>query len=128
MTTRRRQVVPGLMIYRYDSAALLRHAEDFRLRALRVGRRGGDAGPIVRAQRRGVSEVDITATDALEQLRAELARRGIVVGIARMKLVCARTSVRTAFLRQVPEDRVFATLPTTVEAYQESVGQQPTAA
>jgi SulP family sulfate permease len=46
-------------------------------------------------------------------------RREIVVGIARMKEELRRDLARTAFLRQVPRDRIFATLPTTVEAYQE---------
>ena len=31
----------------------------------------------------------------------------------------------TAFFRQVPAGRIFATLPTTVEAYQEWVGGRP---
>jgi SulP family sulfate permease len=117
------QVVPGLLIYRYDSPLFFANAEDFRLRALASV---DEAGTQVRwfvLNAEAISEVDITATDALEQLRAELERRRIVVGIARMKEELREDLARTAFLRQIPDDRIFATLPTTVEAYQEWVSQ-----
>ena len=115
------QVVPGLMIYRYDSPLFFANAEDFRIRALASV---DEAQTPVRwfvLNAEAISEVDITATDALEQLRAELERRGIVVGIARMKEELRQDLARTAFLRHVDENRIFATLPTTVEAYQEWV-------
>ena len=78
-------VVPGLMIYRYDSPLFFANAENFRLRALAAV---DDAEAPVRwfvLNTEAISEVDITATDALEELRKELDRRGIVFGIARMK-------------------------------------------
>jgi len=118
------QVVPGLMIYRYDSPLFFANAEDFRLRALASV---DEAQTPVRwfvLNAEAISEVDITATDALEQLRGELERRGIVVGISRMKEELRGDLARTEFLRHVPNDRIFATLPTTVEAYQEWVRAQ----
>ncbi len=122
------QVVPGLMIYRYDSPLFFANAEDFRTRALASV---DEAETPVRwfvLNAEAVSEVDITAADALEELRKELDRRGIVVGIARMKEELREELRRTAFLRHVPPDRIFATLPTTVEAYQEWVRQRPATA
>jgi sulfate permease, SulP family len=119
------QVVPGLMIYRYDSPLFFANAEDFRQRALR----SVDEAPVpVRwfvLNAEAISEVDITATDALEELRKELDRRGIEVGIARMKEELREELTGTAFFQQVPADRIFATLPTTVEAYQEWVSGRP---
>jgi SulP family sulfate permease len=115
-------VVPGLMIYRYDSPLFFANAEDFRQRAL--GAIDDAAAPVrwfvLNAE--AVSEVDITAADALEELRQELARRGIELGIARMKEELREDLASTQFLRQVPRDRIFATLPTTVEAYQQWAG------
>lgn len=117
------RVVPGLMIYRYDSPLFFANAEDFRLRALHaVEEADGDGGPPVRwfvLNVEAVSEVDITASDALEQLRAELVRRGVEVGLARMKEDLREQLAPTPFLRAIPRNRVFATLPTTVEAYEE---------
>jgi MFS superfamily sulfate permease-like transporter len=111
-------VVPGLMIYRYDSPLFFANAEDFRLRALRSV---DEAETPVRwfvLNAEAVSEVDITAADALEQLRAELERRGISVGLSRMKQELREDLATTPFLRHISPDRIFATLPTTVEAYQ----------
>ena len=119
------RVVPGLMIYRYDSPLFFANAEDFRLRALASV---DEAEVPVRwfvLNAEAISEVDITATDALEELRKELDRRGIEVGIARMKEELREELAGTAFFRHVPADRIFATLPTTVEAYQEWAGGSP---
>jgi SulP family sulfate permease len=115
------QVVPGLMIYRYDSPLFFANAEDFRQRALASV---DEAATPVRwfvLNAEAVSEVDITAADALDELRKELDRRGIVVGIARMKQELGEDLADTPFLQHVPSDRIFATLPTTVEAYQQWV-------
>jgi SulP family sulfate permease len=116
------QVVPGLMIYRYDSPLFFANAEDFRLRALKAV--DGAASPVrwFVLNVEAISEVDITGADALEQLRAELDRRGIEVGLARMKVELRNALGGTAFLRHIPPDRIFATLPTTVEAYRQWLG------
>ena len=118
-------VVPGLMIYRYDSPLFFANAEDFRLRALRSVDEAEEPVRWFVLNAEAVSEVDITAADALEELRAELDRRGIVVGISRMKEELREDLATTPFLRHVSPDRIFATLPTTVEAYQAWVEAQP---
>lgn len=81
----RARTVRGLVVYRYDSPLFFANAENFRRRALGA----------VDAQREPVDwfvlnaeanvEVDITALDALEELRKELTRRGIVFAMARVK-------------------------------------------
>ena len=85
------RVVPGLMIYRFDSPLFFANAENFRTRALRSV---DEASPPVRwfvLNAEAISEVDITGADALEELREELFRRGIEVGLARMKEDSATT-------------------------------------
>ena len=113
------------MIYRYDSPLFFANAEDFRLRALASV---DEAEVPVRwfvLNAEAISEIDITAADALEELRKELDRRGIEVGIARMKEELREELSGTAFFRKVPADRIFATLPTTVAAYQAWPGESP---
>jgi sulfate permease, SulP family len=62
-------------------------------------------------------EVDLTALDALDQLRAELAQRGIVFVMARVKQDL-RDALRAAgLIDKIGEDRIFMTLPTAVESY-----------
>ncbi|BBX95130.1 sulfate permease [Mycobacterium lacus] len=109
--------LPGLLVYRYDAPLCFANAEDFRRRALAAV----DADPVpvewfVLNAEANV-EVDLTALDALDQLRAELVRRGIVFAMARVKQDL-RDSLRAAgLLAKIGEDRMFPTLPTAVEAF-----------
>ena len=115
------QLVPGLMVYRYDSPLFFANAEDFRSRARGRGRR--------RRRRRwrwfvlnteAISEVDITARRRLETLRAASSpTQGIVFALARMKQDLRDELAPTGLLERIGEDHVFPTLPTAVEAYHE---------
>jgi MFS superfamily sulfate permease-like transporter len=63
-------------------------------------------------------EVDSTAVDALEALRAELAEAGVVLAMARVKQDLRDDLRRAGFIAAVGDDRLFMTLPTAVEAYE----------
>jgi SulP family sulfate permease len=64
-----------------------------------------------------VPQLDSTAVDALEDLRATLERRGIILGLTRVKFEVATTLDRVGFLQRVGPEHVFMTLPTAVAAY-----------
>ena len=57
------------------------------------------------------------ALDALEALRVELERRGIVLALARVKQDVRDALVAGDFIARVGEQHVFMTLPTAVQAY-----------
>ena len=61
--------------------------------------------------------VDITAADALDALHRELGERGTVLALARVKQDLRAALAPTGLLERVGEDRIFATLPTAVEAF-----------
>ena len=109
--------VPGLVVYRYDAPLCFANAEDFRERA----RAAVDQNPVpvewfVLNSDANV-EVDLTALDALDQLRAELAERGIVFAMARVKQDL-RDALRAAgLIDKIGEDRIFMSLRTAVESY-----------
>jgi MFS superfamily sulfate permease-like transporter len=109
--------VPGLVVYRYDAPLCFANAEDFRERALAaVDQNSGPVEWFVLNAEANV-EVDLTALEALDQLRAELTKRGIVFGMARVKQDL-RDALRAAgLLDKIGEDRIFPTLPTAVETY-----------
>ena len=65
-------------------------------------------------------EVDLTALDALDQLRAELESRGIVFAMARVKQDLRDALEAAGLVDKIGEDRIFMTLPTAVEAYRNS--------
>jgi len=111
------RLVPGLIVYRYDSPLFFANAEDFKRRAvasLRVAE-----GPLewFLLNAEANVEVDITAIDALDELREELAGRGIIFAMARVKQDLRDDLQAAGFIARVGEDRIFPTLPTAVQAY-----------
>jgi SulP family sulfate permease len=112
-------VVPGLLVYRYDSPLFFANAEDFRRRALAAV--AGAAEPVrwFVLNVEAIVEVDIDAVDVLNDLRRDLAGRGIVFAMARMKQDLRSDLERTDLLEQIGEDHIFPTLPTAVEAFRE---------
>jgi MFS superfamily sulfate permease-like transporter len=63
-------------------------------------------------------EVDITGLDAVEWLRVELERRGIVLAMARVKQELLDDLRAYGLADSIGPDRLFPTLPTAVAAYQ----------
>jgi MFS superfamily sulfate permease-like transporter len=116
---------PGLVVYRYDSPLFFANAHDFRRRALAAI--ASQAQPVrwfvlnVEAN----VEVDSTALDAVEELRAELARRGIVFALARVKQDLAVALDAYGLTAAVGADRIFPTLPTAVDAYRRWRAESP---
>ena len=115
--------VPGLVVYRYDAPLFFANAEDFRERAMAaVGENTENpANPepvewfVLNAEAN--VEIDLTAADALDQLRRDLAELGIVFAMARVKQELREQLESAALLDKVGEDHIFMTLPTAVEAF-----------
>ena len=127
--------VPGLVVYRYDAPLCFANAEDFRRRALAAVDAAGASvdGPSATADgpvdgphaavewfvlnAEANVEIDITAADALEQLRQEVDSRGIVFAMARVKQDLRADLVRAGLVETVGAELIFPTLPTAVAAY-----------
>jgi SulP family sulfate permease len=109
--------LPGLMVYRYDSPLFFANAADFKHRALRSIAESPEPVRWFVLNAEANVEVDITASDVLEELRGELAARGIVFAMARVKQDLAGELAPTGLLDRVGRDLVFPTLPTAVAAY-----------
>jgi SulP family sulfate permease len=108
---------PGLLVYRYDAPLFFANADNFRERALiAVDEFPGAVEWFVLNAEANV-EVDLTALDALGQLRADLERRGIVFAMARVKQELRDELEAAGLLDKIGEDRIFMTLPTAVDAY-----------
>jgi MFS superfamily sulfate permease-like transporter len=111
------QLEPGLLVYRYDAPLFFANAEDFRTRAIAAV----DANPdpvrwfVLNAEAN--VEVDLTALDAVDQLRRDLDRRGIVFAMARVTWHLREALDAAGLLDKIGEDRIFPTLPTAVQAY-----------
>ncbi|KAB1990896.1 sulfate permease [Streptomyces triticiradicis] len=111
------RVVPGLLVYRYDSPLFFANAEDFRRSALlAVAEQEVPVRWFVLNAEANV-EVDITALDSLDELRRELRERGIEFAMARVKQDLRDDLDAYGLSGSVGEDRIFPTLPTAVAAY-----------
>ena len=111
--------VPGLLVYRYDAPLFFANAEDFKRRALAAVDAADPPVEWFLLNAEANTEIDLTAVDALEQVRKTLAERGIVYALARVKMDLRENLAPTGFIDRIGEDRVFMTLPTAVAAYQE---------
>ncbi|MGW5718623.1 SulP family inorganic anion transporter [Amycolatopsis sp. NPDC003865] len=105
---------PGLVVYRYDAPLCFANAEDFRRRASAAAD-DGTRWFVLNAEAN--VELDVTAADALDRLREDLARRGVVFAMARVKQDLRDDLVAAGLVAKVGEERIFPTLPTAVRAY-----------
>jgi MFS superfamily sulfate permease-like transporter len=109
--------IPGLIVYRYDAPLFFANAEDFRARVLSAV--AAERTPVewVLLNMEANVEVDLTATDMLEDLRAQLTERGIVLALARVKQDLLVYLKRTGFVTRIGADHVFPTLPTALDGF-----------
>lgn len=110
--------IPGLVVYRYDSPLFFANAEDFKRRAMDAVTSADHPAWLVLNVEANV-EVDITGLDAVEWLRAELERRGIVLAMARVKQDLLDDLEAYGLAASIGRDRLYPTLPTAVAAYRE---------
>jgi high affinity sulfate transporter 1 len=111
------QRIDGLVVYRYDAPLCFANAENFRQRALGAIEESPTPVEWFLLNAEANVEVDITAVDALEDLRTELTRRGIVFAMARVKQDLRDILETAGFLARVGEAHVFPTLPTAVAGF-----------
>ena len=113
-------VVPGLLVYRYDAPLFFANAADFRRRALAAIEDSPQPVRWFLLNAESNVEVDLTALDALEQMRTECERRGIVFAMARVKQDLRDALAAAGLLDRIGPDRIFMTLPTAVAAYRQA--------
>ena len=119
------RTVPGLVVYRYDAPLFFANAADFRHRALAAADQ--QPGPVrwfvlnVEAN----VEVDFTALEAVDAVRQELSRRGIVFALVRVKQDLLARLDSFGLAEKIGAERIFPTLPTAVQAYERWAVQHP---
>jgi sulfate permease, SulP family len=110
--------IPGLVVYRYDAPLFFANAENFTQRALRAVRDQPDPVAWFVLNVEANVEVDITALDALDELRTVLTERGVVFALARVKQDLLDDLQAAGLADKIGRDRLFPTLPTAVAAYE----------
>ena len=119
------ETIPGLVVYRYDAPLFFANAQDFRRRALAAAGHGpGQARWFVLNTEANV-EVDFTALEAVEAVRAELGRRGTIFALARVKQDLLDDLEAFGLAGKIGAQHIFPTLPTAVAAYRQWASQHP---
>jgi sulfate permease, SulP family len=119
------ELIPGLVVYRYDAPLFFANAQDFRRRALAAADQGSGPTRWFVLNTEAIVEVDFTALEAVEAVRAELTSRGIVFALARVKQDLLDDLQAFGLAQKISEQRIFPTLPTAVAAYRQWVKEHP---
>lgn len=109
--------IPGLVVFRYDAPLWFANANDFKTRALEAVDTQTDRVDWLLLNAEAIVEIDLTAADALGALHDELERRGVVLALARVKQDLREQMERIGLVTHIGKDRLFATLPVALEAF-----------
>lgn len=114
--------IPGLVVYRYDAPLCFANVEDFRRRVLKSI--DAETTPVewVLLNMEANVEIDLSATDMLEELRSHLESQGIVMALARVKQDLALYLRRSGLEQRIGADHIFPTLPTALEGFRARAG------
>src|SRR5436190_19347616 len=118
------RIVPGLIIYRFDSSLLFFNADYFKDRVRAVINDTNTKTKWVLFNAESVPLLDVTRADALEELRSELAGREIVLAVARGKGLFRVMLERTGVAGRIGAERLFPTVRAGAEAFLERAPQK----
>lgn len=111
--------VPGLLLFRYDSPLFFANAEDFSRRCRAAIDTADPAPDWFVLNMEGITEVDITGLDALEDVRDYCEQRGIVMGLDHVKSEVWADVERHGVGQRIGRSHIFATHPAAVAAYED---------
>lgn len=114
------EIIPGLIIYRFDSSLLFFNADYFKDRVRAVIEQEHPKPRAFLFDAEAVPLVDVTGADALEALRAELGKQGIVLGVARAHGLFRLMLERSGVAGQIGEKHLFPSVHAGIQAFLES--------
>jgi high affinity sulfate transporter 1 len=112
--------LPGLVLYRFDSALLFVNARSFREEVRRLVAVARPRWIVLAAE--PVTDVDTTAADMLADLEEELAEGGTRLVLAELKDAVREKIERYELMGALPADRYYPSVRAAVEAYQAETG------
>jgi len=119
------RTIPGLVVYRYDAPLFFANSEDFKRRALAAADQQVQPVAWFILNVEANVEVDITGLDALDAVRENLAQRGTVFALARVKQDVLRDLEAFGLAEKIGAQYMFPTLPLAVAAYEKWAKAHP---
>ena len=113
---------PGLIVYRFDAPLVFANAAFFveRLESLITNAGSGLKCVILDAE--AMSDFDSTAAETLENLDADLERRGVDLWIARVNGPLRDLLAKTGLTKRIGEDHIYPSVRAAVAAYHGQFG------
>ena len=112
--------IPGVVIYRFDSALVFFNSEYFANRVRKVVHAAKEKPSWFILDAEAMPLIDSTAADILESLRVELKREGIEMSVARAKGWFRLMLDRTGVAETIGQDRFFEQISAAVNATTQS--------
>jgi high affinity sulfate transporter 1 len=113
------ETIPGLIIYRFDASLLFFNSGYFKGRVRMVLEEAKTKPQWFLLDAESMPLVDTTGAATLEELRSEMAEKGVVVAVARMRKAPLLVLERAGLRAQIGPERFFPTLPSAVAAFLE---------
>ncbi len=120
------QQIPGLVVFRYDSPLFFANAEDFVTKCLATVTEAEPPARWFLLNAEANVEVDITGLDALEQVRTECHRQGVVFALVRVKHDLEIPLEAHGIAARIGAEFMFPTFPVALAAYESWVRDHPT--
>jgi SulP family sulfate permease len=119
------QTIPGLLVYRFYAPLLFSNAGHFvgRVRQLIAGSPSPVAWFLLDAQ--AVTDIDVTAAEAIHALHQELQARGIALKIAHANPPLRSILERIGLAGELQEESFFSSVHECVDAFQSRPGHPP---
>ena len=113
----RSETVPGLLVYRFDGPLFFANADHFehRVHELVEDQHGPIEWFLLDAE--AVTDIDATAADIVEQVRHDLAQRGILFVIARAKQPLRARLKRVGLFDKIGKPQFYASIRSAVAAF-----------
>ena len=111
------RMVPGLILYRWDAPLFFANADLFRERTLQVVDRSPQPVRWLAAVAEAVTDIDTTAVDVLDELIAELGRRGTELHLAEVHGLVKDRLVTYGIYQRLGADHFHPTLGRVVKDY-----------
>ncbi|MCJ7838088.1 MAG: STAS domain-containing protein, partial [Burkholderiales bacterium] len=108
---------PGLIVYRFDAPLVFANAAFFTERLEELITNAGAGLKCVIFDAEAISDFDSTAAEALENLDAELERRGVELWIARANEPLRNLLQVTGLTKRLGKDNVYPSVRAAVTAY-----------
>jgi MFS superfamily sulfate permease-like transporter len=112
--------MPGLVLFRWDAPLFFANAELFKQRIMDAVTNAPTKVRWMVVTAEPVTSVDITAADALAELRCNLSEVGIELCFAELKDPVKDKLKRFGLFEQIGENHFFPTIDIAVESYLES--------